>query len=244
MDADQDSIYEQMLGVVGQAGLELRGRQLCLFCTQIGVRWSNDLLVCGRAVNGWNLEWSPSRALTEDSRSQLMAEIRDCDAKDGAPMEWVAEAWQSRQRYNTARSAFWRVIRAVANALELEGFDQLKWSSYLAWTNLYHLALGTTGNPPSRLMRLQLPLCLEQLQRDLRELQPKRVLFLTGMNWAAPFLGAVTFTSNTPLGLVEASGWFSTQNSARASVIVAKHPQGKPHDDFVQAVVRAFTAVA
>jgi hypothetical protein len=109
---------------------------------------------------------------------------------------------------------------------------------------LYRIAPGITGNPNEQLMRLQLELCREQLLRDIAELKPERVLFLTGMNWAQPFLGELEVSTSTPGQLVERTGRLSAHNGRHMSVVVAKHPQGKPHTRFVQAALDAFAAVA
>jgi hypothetical protein len=244
MDSANNSNYEQMLATVGANSSALTEDQLCLFRTKVGSRWGKQLLVCGRAVNGAEPVWPPSRALTSASRIELLAEIVRHDEKESCPMEWIALAWGRSKSYNTARSAFWRVTRAVADRLNLRGLDQADWSSYLAWANLYRIAPGITGNPNGQLMRLQLELCRAQLERDIAELNPECVLFLTGLNWAQGFLTELEVLTTTPGQLVERTGRLSAPNGRRISVVVAKHPQGKPHTRFVQAAVDAFAAVA
>lgn len=244
MDTDQNFIYSKMLAVVGERSAAIGDRELCLFRTTVGSRWAHNLLVCGRAVNGWEPQWLPARASDEESRSQLLAEILLKGDRAKCPLKWVADLWNAPTGYNTARSAFWRVIRAIAGSLDRERTAQLDWSSRLAWTNLYHIAPGVTGNPSAKLKSLQRSLCQEQLSHDLTTLEPRRVLFLTGLDWAEPFLGKMDFSTRTPGNLVEAAGQLAVSEFMRASVVVAKHPQGKPQARFVESVVQAFAKVA
>ncbi len=151
-------------------------------------------MVVGRAVNGWGGGFEMSALATEESRSGLSG----APTWNGCPLGWVTESWgindKKRKKYNPARSAFWRVIRAVAADLEIDG---PKWSSRLAWSNLYKVSPAHGGNPSGRLCRAQRAACIELLWGEIETLAPRRILVLTGWNWFGEMADGLGFAADT-----------------------------------------------
>lgn len=216
---------------------------LCLFPTQVGSAWSGGLLVCGRAVNGYDPPWQARTVATASARAELLSAIAAKHAGSPCPMAWISKAWGRRDGYNTARSAFWRVTRAVSRNLGVAPEND-GWSSSLAWANLYRIAPAKTGNPDTRLQRRQIALCQEQLRIDIKRYRPRYVLFMTGSDWAAPFVPDFGVQWSRVQQLVQAMGALRFGKGFCTLAVIAKHPQGKPHVRMVNEVVQAFRAVA
>src|SRR5450759_1448552 len=86
-------------------------------------------------------ERSFRRATRRTSRPQALH-------ADRCRMGWVTELWDAREGYNTHRSAFWRVLRRIVLSDTTPGLDDSRWSSRLAWTNLYKVSPAAGWNPP------------------------------------------------------------------------------------------------
>ena len=54
--------------------------------------------------------------------------------------------------------------------------------------NLYKIAPKDSGNPPSKLCKVQFQQCIELLCAELVAFRPKRLLVMTKLNWAQPFV--------------------------------------------------------
>ena len=236
------------------------------FLAMVGHNYSSELMVVGRATNGWcgsNLSTSKLEDFVdeaiENAGPHFGAENQRC------PMSWIIDQWGlSRAKetykkmdlnpddaYSTARSAFWRVTKRVTEALGIAKDDPSKnesWPSHLVWSNLYKIAPACKGNPPKWLSEPQTEACVSLLKMELDTYRPKRVIFLTGLDWAEELWnkipGANTLVKHDGL-LVEAVGTFDLPAqrelpSQRIRIVVAKHPQGKKGDDWVRCVLDAF----
>ena len=114
----------------------------------VGSRWAGELLICGRAVNGWEEEpWFAHHANKSEVRHDLASRALAGWTADPCPMRWVTDLWHHQTEYNTARSAFWRVVQAVTTGLGIANKTEELWSSHIAWTNLYRVAPHAGGNP-------------------------------------------------------------------------------------------------
>lgn len=177
-------MYASQLDAVAAIRTRLR-EPLVVFWPRVGRFYDGDLLVVGRAVNGWIDLWR-----TNDGRSapQVAALARHTaeGTVNGCPMGWVMDRWKSRTAgYNAGSSQFWQVVRAVA----LEGRPNWvsDWPSHLAWTNLAKVAPLEGGNPGGRLLATQRDMGPQLLAQEVAELSPRRVVALTGRWWFEPF---------------------------------------------------------
>jgi len=201
---------------------------------------SRKLMVVGRAVNGWGegrtIEALRGLAEWDDFVESIHNFDSDCK------MAWVAEAAGCSDGYNTNNSAFWRVIKMVSKALGVWAqAEEERWSSRLVWSNLYKISPQAGGNPSDALCALQEPGCTELLRQELIEYAPERVLFLTGMTWAWPFMAGLGCHLQASQGLVEARGSIELPGElASIPFVVAAHPQGKDESSWVQQVLEAF----
>lgn len=238
------SLYEDLFLLVSDlpTGHDQHGLTVC--GTAVGSRWAGELLVCGRAVNGWEKEpWFSHQAKNSDVRRNLVASALSGWAPTPCPMRWVTDLWRHQTEYNTARSAFWRVVRAVAIGLGIASNSDEEWSSHLAWTNLYRVAPYAGGNPSGKVQAAQRETTIRLLTTEMDLLRPRRVLFLTGANWATPILARLSSFAVRPTGskLVQLVGSITETSEPRGQAVVASHPQGKPEKQMVQEILAAFT---
>ena len=243
----RDYLAEQLLPLIGSNATRLPNQPVTGFLAMAGHLYTNELMVVGRAVNGWKKGVSPNDLASLVSSSNYAATIFDSVVGNGScPMSWVAKCWANPSNpdgdYNTKKSAFWRVILEVVGELGIANRDEDTWPSHLVWSNLYKVAPAVGGNPGRTLCDIQLSGCISLLQQEIAYYRPRRLLLLTGLGWAKPFLQhiAPTFTPASASGYVEAIAQISNISGGESKVVVAAHPQGKSETSWVREVIQAF----
>ena len=241
-----DILDQDILRPVGKAELRSTHEQeLTVFLADRGNLYNRELMIVGRALNGgW---WDVKHSLLADP--EVCKEEAQKIAKESAtrykglecPMQWVV---RERPKDN---SAFWRVIRQVVERLDIVGgedFDNT-WPSHLVWSNLWKVSPAIGGNPRSnKLFDAQFPGCKKLLNHEIRTYEPMRLLFITGGDWAWPFLKDYDIQWFDGEGFVQASGsldlWFDDKGfvepssslglapDLRTRVVVAARPEKKP----------------
>lgn len=218
-----------------------------------GLRGNNSrdaLMIIGRAVNGWTNEWLPAELKDQSRRTNVLTELFESSAGrtvgSGCPMSWVSEQWQVSDGYNTKRSSFWRSTRMLLTRLGISHEGTVDWPSSLEWTNLYKVAPAEGGNPSTLLCGVQHSLCRELLHLEIRNSKARRVLFLTGLDWAYPFLprlSSVVFADSFD-SYVALRGDIRYDDEAPVSLVIASHPQGKSESLWAEQVADAFATQA
>ena len=241
-------LFDQLLRTTGESRSTFRETALTAFWPMCGHNWKGELMVVGRAVNGWTDPWPPAKAADAVGRSEIVSMTLLASQGDGSgcPMLWVSRLWGARRPYNTRRSAFWRVIRQAVGALDVCDPALPVWPSSLTWTNLYKLSPAAGGNPSAGLIRLQQELCLELLRQEVVDYKPARLLFLTGMDWAQPFLSRMgdLVTRWQGSGPVQTAGVLRIRELASpVAVVVGQHPQGKGDGRYVEGLRAAWSKV-
>jgi hypothetical protein len=216
-----------------------------------GELWNGDLMLIGRAVNDWGSHEDVGvlrkddgiKALVEDARAEAWGQDGSC------PLQLVIKHWSTPEPtsgYRFVRSAFWRTGKTVIEGLQGSNFDPDRWVSHLTWSNLYKVALSASdgrkaGNPGAPLQRAQRDACIKLLRQELQQFKPKRVLFLTGQDWADPFLQEpeVDNWSSSKTELVQSFGKLKV-GDRMVDFVVAKHPQGKPETKLACQVLKSF----
>ncbi|HEX8549922.1 MAG TPA: hypothetical protein VF681_00065 [Abditibacteriaceae bacterium] len=250
-------ILAEIATSIGRNHHLIRSDAITGFMAMQGRHYNNKLMVIGRAVNGWTKEtWEPKSLGAADSVQGFVDGIlMSVTAAESCPMQWVSKAWGNRltarpsnwnyvgnQDYNTRKSAFWRVIRSVVGELRLANVEDDSWPSHLVWSNLYKISPAAGRNPPAKMCSLQREDCISLLEMEIQIYKPRRILFLTGLNWADPFLKRIA-PNICPVPnsyLVHAAGTFSRGTSDACTVVVATHPERKPETEWVQEVIQAF----
>jgi hypothetical protein len=237
-------MLDAILDAVGKAKGKFRNTPLTAFDTLVGSQWSRELLLVGRAANGWGDAWTTDEAMSPEGRSRIAHKLTEAVSKDRqCSMTWVTDWWSTDAPYNTAGSAFWRVAKVVTEQL---GFVPAgaNWASQLAYTNLYRVSPHAGGNPSDALCRAQEQSCIQALGEDLHRLEPRRVLFLTGYGWAGPFVEGLGDWKplDTRIEGIEAAG--RLERAGRSiQVVIAPHPQGKQEQRLTQGIGQAWKAL-
>lgn len=208
------------------------------------------LMVVGRSVNGWRTHISWNSLGSDKSRKEYTQKVvrENSDSEGKCSMVWVKELWGNTEcsekygsKYNTKRSAFWRVIQKVTSYIPITE-DESNFSSWLVWSNLYKIS-PRKGNPDANLCHLQLEGCKSSFKREIDVYRPGRLLLLTGLGWVKPFLEKLCIDSKDgdDLEHVELKGRLHYPEGNSASLVVAEHPQGKKEDIWIDQVVKAFS---
>lgn len=191
-----------------------------------GRHYQGDLLVVGRAVNGGEHDFCKHD--TEYFRGIERGPLPFLEVNS---LDWVDVHAGAERKYNSNRSAFWRVTRKLAEGLIGKGSESLH---YIACSNLYKIS-ALAGNPGDSLAAVQLELCIELLNLEIEELRPKHVVFLTGYNWIRDFLGALDYREELDVsGLVYLDGGW---RAGGRNFIAAQHPQGKAEAPHVEEIL-------
>jgi len=197
------------------------------FCMQWGKNFpfenNHGLLCVGRATNGWD-SWTNNEVTVDN--------VFDCIFNKSDQMKWV-EKLEGNEEYNTNKSAFWRVIKQIA-----QHYHPTNWTSFIAWSNICKVA-PEKGNPNNTLYEAQIDVCHQILQTEINVLSPKVVLFLTGKNWANSTLRYLNHSQSTKSIKKHSWGDYECKVYEIDNVIylLSEHPQGKPEVEHVQCVI-------
>jgi len=243
-DAEK-ALIKAIANQIGIFSATLPNKPLTGFIAMIGHLYKQDLMVIGRAVNGWTKTWLPSDLKDELNIDQFVKNVFDSvNSNNSCPMKWISNRWEIHDKeYNTKKSAFWRCIRSMVCALEIADINKPDWPSHLAWSNLYKVSPGAGGNPSTLLRSIQFNYCNALIREELRLLIPRRILFMTGLNWAKPFLKNLSFDCSPFSGsskYIEGTAIINLEGGIKSTVVVAKHPQGKTESVWVKEVVNEF----
>jgi hypothetical protein len=240
--AERIILEKDILPAVGGGARRIGSRPVTACLGMRGQRFDQQLLIVGRAVNEWALPINALELTNEKTRRIYAASVASAARSDrGCPLAWLTKSWGSlHASYDPRRSALWRVVRAIALHRDPSSHD---WASSLAWTNLYKVTSAAGGNPGGYLRRLQLDGCVKMLRYELTEYKPRLSLFITGLDWAAPFLEALHCNLEQVPGsdYVDAAGTFP-DGLLGGAFIVAKHPRGRSETAWTQEVIAAIEA--
>ena len=244
MEKKMEEAFNRLLLRVADQRNTFREDWLTSFFARKGHKATGKLMVVGRSVNGWTKEgWAPEKPIDPEGRADILRQTFKVGEESGkCPMLWLTDLWGSSHGYNPKRAAFWRVIHSVTERLHISNASD--WSSHLIWTNLYKVAPAAGGNPSNRLIQAQYDICVELLGLEIHEWLPRRILMLTGLDWALSFIGQLgIIPSHQPHNrYVDYVGVLALcECSYKIQVVVAKHPQGKSEEEFVGEVISGFT---
>ena len=250
-------ILAEMARRVGQNHKILPALELTGFMAMRGKNYSGELMVVGRAVNGWAKKtWTPESMNSDSNIQEFVNDVlRSVSAPESCPMSWVSSAWgkstvfqasnwayHGAQDYNSKKSAFWRVIRDVIGKFKVADINDDTWPSHLLWSNLYKISPSEGGNPSAKLRSIQRPTSIALLEKEIEQYKPRRLLFLAGYDWVAPFLDHlapnVSKVRDSPY--IHAVGSVDYVDRDKCCCVVAVHPQGKNEANWVRDVVKAF----
>lgn len=220
LSQEYENTYMQLLQVA--ASKAAPDEKMTAFWPMRGSKYDEKLMIVGRAVNRWPPE-AHDRALPDSNSftpktnlDEVLKRARSNSESppDGLdPMAWVDEYGRKdpTKRYNTNRSAFWRVAKRLP----------IGDPEFLCWSNLYKVAPFGGGNPSSAMKKAMQALSAELLEREVLEFSPLNIVVLAGKDWFKPF------EKKWQIEMDWSNGSFGVGNAKGRRWIVAPHPQGK-----------------
>lgn len=231
-----DDLMHEAMTAVG-SHRRAQGKTLTGFLGLAGAKYDQQLMIIGRAVNGWT-EWQAAELRDQGAIRHFIRQLRHQSGP--CPLSWVTSP-PKLCKYNARRSAFWRTTRKVYEALTRKVLNDEDWASHLAWSNLYKIS-NAQGNPPDWMCAAQDQQCVEILNEELNQFEPKHILFSTGLDWVEPFIKQLANNYQHSIGrFAEAYGRIPIGNQ-KASFVVASHPMTKPEAEWVSDVTAGFVA--
>lgn len=230
-------VYDKMLATIA----ETRGvspSTLAAFLPRCGHKYNGNLMVIGRALNGWQEEPITLEILANiDERQAVIREERlAAESLEVCPMNWLIESDGIQRPYNAKGSAFWRVAHTSANHFsDVPQGDSASWPNYICWSNLYKVAPAERRNPTGKLKSVQESFSADLIRREIAEFAPSRILVLTGREWFEPFAERLNLAMQWRIGLVEGICRLPGQQW-----VIAQHPQGKSDSAVVAEAWKAF----
>ncbi len=223
----------------------------CAFMSMIGQRATGEFMLIGRAMNGCHDAYKLPHTEIGDERARAKRLDTIVNFSNGTvrcPMLWVTDSWNDTdpKNYNTRKSSFWEVPRRVLESLGLASQTEtdLSWPSLMVWSNLYKLSPACGRNPSAKLGLAQRPKCIELLREEIKTVRPKRMLLLTGLDWAEEFIGELGISSPDQTSAkpeVHAARLSFHDASPDCRVVIAPHPERKAREPMVNAIVEAFS---
>ncbi|MBE6030858.1 MAG: hypothetical protein E7225_04600 [Clostridiales bacterium] len=190
------------------------------------------LMVVGRAVNGWEVDF-PVFNNAEEATSAIIGQSFDfSDVVNPKGLPYPDEP--SRKNYFYSKSKFWKLIKFI---LELYGdsdkngmstwyTDNLHWNRRIIWSNLYKIAPRKGGNPDWSFFIPDMQYYIDIIKTEIKQYRPDRILFVTDWNYFSPENCESTFANEFLLekscnenSCVVASGKYG-----EISVVVCKRP--------------------
>lgn len=198
----------------------------CAFFPQDGEDYQKEIVVIGRACNGYITSSLNIHTLFGTSEEAIV------NRKD--QMKWVEDCAGNKDGYNTNKSAFWRVTKRIA-----QKFYPNNWYSCIAWSNVCKIAPWKGGNPNNALYYAQLESCKKIFEEEVRQLSPKFVIMFTGEDWAKDFL--LYLNKGKELKSIKELDWDKYKchvyDINGTFFILTEHPQGKKEKEHAESII-------
>lgn len=207
------------------------------------------IMVVGRAVNGWEVEFKDCSSLNNTIDSILNQENRlDDFAKDYILYDVVENNEVVQKKYYYAKSPFLRMMRQLVGAFT---HSEDNWQQRIVWSNLYKIAPRKGGNPSWRMLRNDLDLYIELIKYEIKRYQPNIVIFVTDMDFFDPYPDNEKYPSfrrlvnedvkNKQTQYVKLQGSFVYDTSTK--IIVSVRPEGRPIKDMVEEIFATYISM-
>ncbi len=218
-------LYEDLLKSVAEFDYDK-----ATFCMQWGEDFPFEehcgIMFVGRATNGWVTECEDVDVLFGDTEDAIFNRPDQ--------MKWIESLSGNTKGYNTNKSAFWRVIKAVTKEFYPE-----PWYSHIAWSDVCKVAPWEGGNPNPPLYYAQLKDCKKIFETEIKILSPKVVVLFTGESWSTDFLRYLNGEQGTKSVCKEYWSGYECKVYQMNGVtyIRTEHPQGKNEDAHIQCLI-------
>lgn len=237
LSAIELQLYHQLANAIYKDRVQLGNLMLAFFSPLRGRDYARGLMVVGRAVNDWEINFRPSELSNPQVLIDRLSHVADPSAR--CPMLWVTDLEGNTKGYNTRRSAFWRVVRCLCSNLDIADTSKPNWPSHIVWSNLFKVSPAAGGNPNAALRKVQRSICTALLSKEIEIYQPKHLIFLTGIHWAQPFFDSTEFTFSK----VGSHHRLTFGLLSSIPTVIADHPQGKKEAELVDQILKCFSSM-
>lgn len=220
----------------------------CLVGSDFGTSKSR-LLICGRAVDGWRFGFKADELKngSVDTTINKIFQIPTPDLESGSHMNWIVrnyENWKNgdKSKYNYKKSRFWNYSISLLKLMDGTKYNDNEWSKNIAWTNIYKIS-PQKGNPDEMLRSMQIPFCEEILKKEIDELKPKHILFITG-DWGKKIISSLGITPDFKSFHKDTIVQFSGKLESGPKVVIANRPEHKKKAIWVNEVHQAFESIS
>lgn len=198
------------------------------------------IMVVGRAVNGWEVEFEDCSSLEATTKSVLTQK----SGMDAFEADWVLD--ENGKKYYFAKSPFLRMMRQLVGAFT--GSEE-NWQQRLAWSNLFKIAPRNGGNPSWLMIREDIALYCDIIKEEIKQNTPDIVVFVTDINFFDPYPNHKTYSSflklmsKTSLSDIKseyicmAGNYIDNQN---IKLVVCKRPERRPIAEMVEDIVNIY----
>ena len=221
----------------------IRDRELTSAPSLVGNQFHDQsvkVMVVGRAVNGWEVEFDDCSSIEAATDSVLTQKNR----MDDFAADWILD--EHGKKYYYAKSPFLRMMRRLVGAFT--GTEE-NWQQRLVWSNLFKIAPRNGGNPSWLMIRNDIPLYREIIKEEINQNKPNIVVFVTDMDFFDPYPNHKTFS--TFLGLISEkdlsnispeyicmAGDFVDDHEIK--LVVCKRPERRPIAEMVNAIAKVY----
>ena len=193
---------------------------------------NRELMLIGRATNGWrDCFYQNKEGLSiENEIEKTIKSLNDHKDLTADIATWFKK---NTKLYNIGGSQFWRVGLRITETIVKTNRER---TDYIVYSNLYKAAPDGT-NPSEQMKKVTEENCIEILKAEIDAFQPKRILMLTGYDWAEPFIKGLGIEGipNRAGREVQFVGIYGN-----TKIVVAVHPQGKNETKISDAIRTAF----
>lgn len=204
---------------------------------------SVKLMIVGRAVNGWEVDFGDCSSLEATVRS-VMHQENHLDEFAGQSIEQ-----ENGTIYHYARFGFICLMRKMVGAFH--GTEE-NWQQRLIWSNLFKVALRGGDNPSILMVREDMPLYWDILAQEMMMYHPDLVLFATDVGDFDRYEDSKRFEGFNGLlrqgeadvsacKYVQAAGSFVINSDVK--IIVCCRPEGQVVDEMVKEIHEIYLAL-
>ena len=228
----------------------IRDKELTSAPCIVGKQYFNEdikIMIVGRAVNGWEVEFDDCSYLDATVNSVLKQENRlDDFAKEYILYDDVEGDEVVQKKYYYAKSPFLRMMRQTVGRFTN---SEENWQQRIVWSNLFKIAPRKGGNPSWKMIRDDLDLYIKLIQHEINAYQPDLVLFVTGMSFFDPYPNNEKYPSfgdlvneekfqNEEMKYVYFKGAF--KDNPLVKVIVSSRPEGRPIQNIIDEIFETY----
>lgn len=188
-----------------------------------------DVIFVGRALNGWthkftvaNLEHDVEKKFKEIKKNFVTEEYPEREQ-----LLWVENRNATHKHYNSNKSQFWQTIREVMGVRKKA---KEEWWHGIVWTNFQPLSRDG-DNPTAGMVSVMGDATMNLLLAQIEEYQPRHIVCLSGMEYAANLLARCERTTRLPgtenSRYVEYAGLVDFPGKQNVGFVIMPHPQGR-----------------